>query len=231
MVPNAKPVTSEHPRQTADGKRRWVTKSGKVALIVCGVYLTVLAAHLSDTILSFFVMLGAFSAFYLVLYVGLPLAFLIWASCLIHRIAIRKKRRRVIWTAVKSAIITFGVIGLVFGFLGMIPRTVDTFGLGYWCHVKVWADVDEIRVWGRKWGARMGKFQSIPKTLWPASLRCMPFTDGALSYRRDDATVTLFEGGGHFHWGMTVAPEGTPVPDGPGVLKLEGGAWVWHQTH
>jgi hypothetical protein len=141
------------------------------------------------------------------------------------RLFIRKKRRAVIWTGIKYGIIVFGVMGFVFWFWGMIPPAAKTFTLGYWIHAKVWVDVEEVRSWKQKHPTAEGQITSDE---WPSSLKNMPMSYGRL-HHEGPSTVTLVEGGGFGHWGLTIAPKGTPIPDGWCVLKLEDGAWVWHE--
>jgi len=206
-----------------------MTISGKLALAVCIVHAGLFLVLLSGTTMSFILGIGMLSASYLVLYVGFPLAALLWAASMAYWIAMRQEWRRLIWTGVKYAIILLGSIGLGLWLIGMVPPTAKTFTLGYWLHVKVWADVDEIRTWAARRAPAHDSFRSIPQAQWPSCMRRMPFSFGTVWCDLDRSTVTFSEGGGFGHWGFTVAPKGTPIPDGWCVLRLEESAWVWHE--
>ena len=124
-----------------------VSLSGIFVIIICGVYVLLAFALLSGTILTGFIFIGIWSASFLVIYIGMPLACLVWAISMGYRIFIRKNRQLMIWTGIKYGIIVFGIMGLVFWLWGLVPPVDKTFTLGYWIHAKVWVDVEEVRRW------------------------------------------------------------------------------------
>ena len=211
--------------------RRRITISGMLALVVCVIHgLLFLALFSEDTEGSSILFFGMLSVYYLVIYVGFPLSVLLWGALMVYQVAVCKQRRRLIWRGVKYAVIILGAMGLTLWLIGTVPPTAKTFTVGYWFHAKVWADVDEIRAWAAEQNPAHDWFQSIPEKHWPSCLRRIPLSDGAVMYDPENSTVTFYEGGGFGHWGFTVAPKGTPVPEGWCVLRLEDGAWVWHES-
>jgi len=120
-------------------------------------------------------------------------------------------------------------MGLMIWPWGLVPPSAKTFTKGYWLHAKVWVNVEDLRNWAQKRGALSDPNEEVPWQEWPVCLRRMPMSHGTLLYKQQESTITLFEGSGFGHWGLTVAPEGTPIPDDWCVLKLEDGAWVWHE--
>ena len=124
-----------------------VSLSGKFTIIICCIYLLFIIAFLSGTILTGLIFIGIWSASFLVIYIGMPLACLAWVIGMVYRIFIRKNRRLMIWTGIKYGIIVFGIMGLVFWLWGLVPPCDKTFTRGYWIHAKVWVDVEEVRRW------------------------------------------------------------------------------------
>lgn len=209
---------------------RGMTVSCKLAIAICVFYSLAGIGLFSGTILSFFLSNGLVCASFLVLYVGIPLAFVVWALMMYSRVIVRRNRRSMIWAGMKYGIVIFGLMGLGFWLVGMIPPTAKTFTLGYWFHAKVWVDVDEIRAWAQTQDTELDSMATVPLADWPPCLRRMPLSYGSLRHNPSTSSTTFWEGGGFGHWGVTVAPKGTPLPDGWCVLKLEDGAWVWHDS-
>jgi hypothetical protein len=204
-----------------------VSLSGIFVIIICGVYVLLAFALLSGTILSAFIIIVIWSASFLVIYIGMPLACLVWAISIGYRIFIRKNRQLMIWTGIKYGIIVFGIMGLVFGLCGLVPPATKTFMLGFWIHAKVWLDTEEVRGWIKENQTSIDSNTNVPLSEGPFSLKMIAFYSGRLNYDKQNSTITMFQGSGFGHWGLTVAPKQTPIPNGWCVLKLEDGAWVW----
>jgi hypothetical protein len=144
-----------------------------------------------------------------------------------YRIFIRMNRQLMIWTGIKYGIIVFGIMGLVFGFCGLVPPAAKTFMLGFWIHAKVWLDAEEVRSWIKENQTSIEPNTNVPLAQGPFSLKMISLYSGRLNYDKQNSTITMFQGSGFCHWGVTVAPKPTPIPDGWCVFKLEDGAWVW----
>ncbi len=229
MLKQKPDANNARPENQSPEPHKKVSLSGIFVIIICGVYVLLTFAILSCTILTFLLFIGMWSASFLVIYIGMPLACLVWAISMGYRIFIRKNRQLMIWTGIKYGIIVFGIMGFVFWFWGSVPPTAKTFTLGYWIHAKVWLDTEEIRRWIKENQTSIDTNTNVPLAKWPSSLKMIPLQSGRLYYDKKNSTITLDEGGGFGHWGLTVAPKQTPIPDGWCVLKLEDGAWVWHE--
>lgn len=226
QIPEADSSCSENfPSKT----QAQVSLSGKVVIIICCIYLLLTIPFFFGTPLNFVLMNGMWSACFLVIYIGMPLACLAWAISIGYRIFIRKNRQSVILTGIKYGIIVFGIMGLVFWLWGMVPPTAKMFTFGYWIHAKVWVDVEEVRRWIKENEKSIEPNTNVPLAQWPSSLKMIPLYSGRLHYDKQNSTITLDEGGGFGHWGLTVAPKGATIPYGWFVLSLEDGAWVWHE--
>ena len=126
------------------------------------------------------------------------------------------------------AIVIIYAIGLVLWTIATI-QPARTFTAGYWCHAKIWADVEEVRTWAAKRKPSADRFEPISPEKWPASLRRMQVSGGRVTCDPKSLTVIFYEGVGYGHWGLTVAPIGTSPPAGRHAIELEDGAWVWHE--
>lgn len=224
-MPEIDAMPSEDVPPKADDR---ISVSGKLAICICVAYFLPGCGLHSGFPVGMALWMGMWSASLLVLYVGIPLAFLLWVLIIIYRVIVRKNRRGVIWTGIKYGIIVFGIMGLGFWMLGMVPPTAQTFTLGYWIQAKVWVDVDDVRKWTKEYKRSDEANERIPRVKWPTCLASIPLGRGQLLYDPEISSVTLVEGSGHGHWGLTVAPKGTPLPDYWCVMRLEDGAWVWH---
>ena len=212
-----------------------MTPSGIAALCVCGMYqllaFQMVVGLLSVPIVGILLLWAMWTVGYLVLYIGIPIAFVTWIFCIGYRVIIRKNKRIFIWTGIKYGIIIFGIMGLVFCGLGLDTPAAKTHMVGYWIHAKVWIDIDEIRDWMQEYRAVVKPDREIviPRDEWPSSLRSLGW--GALWYDPSQNTVTLHEGGGFVHYGLTVGPKGMQQAEHWWFpLKLEDGVWVWHDA-
>ena len=206
-----------------------MTRSGRFALAIVIIYAILLAGLCWGSIVGHVLFLGLLSAAYLAVYLAGPLAFILWAMFMAHRLFIRKDRGYIFRAGLKSGVIIFGTIGLVLWIIAMIPPSARTFTAGYWCHAKVWADVEEIRTWAVGRVPSADRFEHIPTDQWPASLRRTAVSGGRVTCDPKNFTVIFYEGGDSGHWGLTVGPKGTPPPADRHAIKLQDGAWVWHE--
>ncbi|NIP24248.1 MAG: hypothetical protein GWN67_02655 [Phycisphaerae bacterium] len=227
MLKKKPEANNARPENWPSEPNKQVSLSGIFVIIICGVYILLAFAFLSGTILTGLIFIGIWSASFLVIYIGMPLACLVWATSMGYRIFIRKNRQLMIWTGIKYGIIVFGIMGLVFGLCGLVPPTAKTFMLGFWIHSKVWLDAEEIRRWIKENQTSTDPNTNVPLAQGPFSLKMIALYSGRLNYDKQNSTITMFQGSGFGHWGLTVAPKGTPIPDGWCVKKLEDGAWVW----
>ena len=202
---------------------------GLLALVLVIIAVGIVVACVAVPTFGFILMMGFVASSYLVLYIGIPLATATWGLSLAYLVFARKEGWRVLWTGAKYGVIIFGTMGALFWVCGIIRPSAKTFTAGYWLHAKVWVDVEEVRTWAAERGAVSARVHEIPRREWPSSLRDMAWSPGWLEYDANSGTVTLVEGGGSGHWGLTVAPKGTPTPFGWCVYELEDGAWVWHE--
>ena len=208
---------------------RRISRGNRFALTIVIIYAILLAGLCWGGVVGFVVFLGLLSSAYLAVYVAGPLAFVLWAAFMAHRLFVRKDRGSIFRAGLKSAGIVFGTIGLVLWIVAMIPPSARTFTAGYWFHAKVWADVEEIRTWAARRAPSVDRFEPIGAEKWPASLRRMQVSGGTVTCDPKSRTVMFYEGGGFGHWGLTVAPPGTPLPADRYAIKLQDGAWVWHE--
>jgi len=205
-----------------------MTRSGRFALAIVIIYAILLGGLCWGGVVGHVLFLGLLSAVYLAVYVAGPFALVLWAAFMAHRFFARENRGSLFRAGLKSGIIIFGMIGLALWTIATI-RPARTFTAGYWFHAKIWADVEEIRTWAVKRTPSADRFEPIGAEKWPASLRRTQVFDGRVTCDPKDFTVIFYEGGGYGHWGLTVAPIGTSPPIGRYAMKLEDGAWVWHE--
>ena len=208
---------------------RQIGRSSRFALTIVILYAILFAGLCYGSSVGHVLFVGLLSSAYLAVYVAGPLAFVLWAAFMAHRLFVRKDRGAIFQAGLKSAGIIFGTIGLVLWIIAMIPPSARTFTAGYWCHAKVWADVEEIRTWAVGRVPSADRFEPIGADQWPASLRRMQVSGGTVTCDPKSLTVIFYEGGGFGHWGLTVGPIGTPPPTGRHAIKLEDGAWVWRE--
>jgi hypothetical protein len=205
-----------------------MTRSGRFALAIAIIYAILLGGLCWGGRVEHLLYRGLLSAAYPAVYIAGPLALVLWAVFMLHRFFARENRGFLCRAGLKSGIIIFGTIGLALWTVATI-RPARTFTAGYWFHAKIWADVEEIRAWAVKRTPSADKFEHIPEDQWPASLRRTQVFDGRVTCDPKNFTVIFYEGGGYGHWGLTVAPIGTSPPTGRYAIKLEDGAWVWHE--
>jgi hypothetical protein len=230
MLKKKPDANNARPENQSSEPHKKASLSGIFVIIICGVYVLLAFAILSCTILTFLLFIGMWSASFLVIYIGMPLACLVWAISMVYRFFIRKNRQSAIWTGIKYGIIVFGIMGLAFWSWGLFPPWDKTFMLGYWIHAKVWLDVEEVRTWIKENQTSIDPNTNVPLAQWPSSLKLLTLYSGysgGLHYDKQKSTITLHEGGAFVHYCLTVAPKQTPIPDGWCVKKLEDGAWVW----
>ena len=223
---------SDSDSSTTDSPRtagRPMSRSGKFALMIVVIYAVLFGGLCYGSLVGYVLFLGLLSAAYLAVYVAGPLGFVLWAAFMAHRLFIRKNRESIFRAGLKSGAIVFGTIGLVLWTVATIPPAARTFSAGYWFHAKVWADVEEIRAWAAKRTPSADRFEPIPADQWPASLRRMQIFGGTVTCDPKSLTVIFYEGGGYGHWGLTVGPPGTPLPADRHAIRLQDGAWVWHE--
>ena len=209
--------------------RRRISRSNRFALTIVIIYAVLFGGLCYGGVVGHVLYLGLLSAAYLAVYVAGPLAFVLWAAFMAHRLFAGEYRGSIFRAGVKSSVIVFGTIGLVLWTVATIPPGARTFAAGYWCHAKVWADVDEIRTWAARRTPSADRFEPIGAEKWPASLRRMQVSGGTVTCDPKSLTVIFYEGGGYGHWGLTVAPKGTPPPADRHAIRLQDGAWVWHE--
>jgi len=217
--------STDSPRSS--GRR--ISRSGRFAVAIVIIYALLLAGLCWGGIVGHVLFLGLLSAAYLAVYAVGPLAFVLWAAFMAHRLFVRKDRGYIFRAGLKSSVIVFGTIGLALWTVAAIPPGARTFSAGYWFHAKVWADVDEIRTWAAGHTPSADRFEPIGADQWPVSLRRMSVSGGTVTCDPKSLTVIFYEGDGYGHWGLTVAPPGTPLPADRYAIKLQDGAWVWHE--
>jgi len=210
------------------GARRRISRGGRFAVAIVIIYAILLGGLCWGGRVEYVLYLGLLSAAYLAVYLAGPLAFVLWAAFMTRRLFARKDRISIFRAGLKSGVIIFGTIGLVLWTIATV-QPARTFTAGYWCHAKVWADVEEVRTWAARRTPSADRFEPIGAEKWPASLRRMQVSGGTVTCDPKSLTVIFYEGGGYGHWGLTVAPIGTSPPAGRHAIELEDGAWVWHE--
>ena len=205
-----------------------MSRSNRFALTIVIIYAVLCAGLCCGGIVGFILFLGLLSAAYPAVYIAGPLALVLWAAFMAHRLFTGKDRGFIFRAGLKSGVIVFGTIGLVLWTVATI-QPAGTFTAGYWFHAKIWADVEEIRTWAVKRTPSVDRFEPIGADHWPASLRRMRVSGGTVTCDPRSLTVIFYEGGEYGHWGLTVGPPGAPLPAGRHAIKLENGAWVWHE--
>ena len=206
-----------------------MSRGNRYALAIIIMYLAGLAGLCCGGTVGLVLYTGLLASTFWGVYVAGPLALFLWAGFMAHRLFVRKDRISIFRAGLKSGVIVFGTIGLVLWIVATVPPSARTFTAGYWLHAKAWADVSEIRTWAAGRSPSDDRFEPIGADQWPASLRRMSVSGGTVTCDPKSLTVIFYEGGGFGHWGLTVAPPGTPPPADRHAIKLEDGAWVWHE--
>ena len=162
----------------------------------------------------------------LFVYVGIPVAFLLWAMLLARYFA-KAQGKRFVGYALKSGvmvIVSVGVLTMLSPFAvggGHVTQTA-----GMWFRMKAFADVGAIREWGEKVEMKkndrgvevyVGELPECVKKLRP----------GHVTVDSKTRAVNVDWGGGFGHWGLWVGPKGGDYRPGGFALKLEDGAYVW----
>ena len=134
-------------------------------------------------------------------------------------------------TAVKSSVISLGkLLVLLFIFSLFYGPGYKPFTLGYWIHTKIWLNPVQVRQWAANQLGSTNVCETIPHEQWPTSLKNTGSDEGSLYIDSKTKTLTLVEGGVFGHWGITIVQEKqTNDSSREYVLKLEKGAWVWHE--
>jgi hypothetical protein len=159
--------------------------------------------------------------------IALVAATIIWIIAML----IRRKRKFFCARAIRYAIIAFGGVGLIAGLACPMPRArvfqrqmqrqADVPAIRAWAEATLFADDD---VEANSLADHMLMYTG-PKP------ECMESITGhfRIHYHPVDRTVDLVFGGGFGHWGLRIAPLGTPPPQGDNTQPLEDGAWVWQE--
>lgn len=166
---------------------------------------------------------------YLWCYLGLlvaTVAFVMSYFVALRRLYGVKKR---LFLAFRRSVVLFGAIGLVLLPSPLVVPGYKTFTLGYWMHAKIWLNVDEVRNWSADSNIPCNESHEISREHWPSSLKrfCPGF--GTLSIHPETRTVTLTQGGGFGHWGVVIVPKKQKASPLGYAMKLDDGAWVWHE--
>lgn len=133
-------------------------------------------------------------------------------------------------SAVRWSVIVFGALGLVLGLSVLVVPGYKQFTAGYWIHSKIWLSPAEVRVWARSQKGTVDTTDTVPYRLWPSSLKLASLGSGRVYVDPVTKGVTLVDGGGFGHWGIKVTAPGDGESTGPNYfIKLEDGAWVWHE--
>lgn len=191
----------------------------------------VILAYAAATLAMFVPLLGwclaivVHCSFLVVLYVGIPAATLAWVVGMLVRVFLRRRRDRLVWTALKYAIISFGGMGILIGVATPMAPGYRMHLLGYSLHMKAWVNTEEVRRWAQSRPPATQPREGVPAEEWPASLRNVPYCMGYVTVNPTTRAVRFDEGGGFGHWGLVVAPRGTPTPKGD--IELEDGVWVY----
>lgn len=207
--------------------KRRMSRGGRIAWAIVIIYAAALVGLCCGGSVGLILYTGLIASAYLAVYLAAPLAFALWAGFMAHRLLVRKNRGSIFRSAMKSGVGVFGTIGIVLWVAAMIPPSARTLAAGYWIHAKTWSDVDEIRSWAARRDPSADRFEPIGADRWPASLRRMQVSGGTVTCDPKSLTVRFSEGGDFLHWGLTVAPPGTPRPVDRHAIMLEDGAWVW----
>jgi len=162
----------------------------------------------------------------LFVFIGVPVGFIVWAF-LVGIYYARAQGKGFAGYALKSAVVVMVSTGAI---AMMLPFATGggqvTFTAGFWCRMKTFADVVEIREWAQKVELKadestgfVGEAPYCVKTLRPQHVTVDSKTRAA----------TLAWGSGLWHWGLWVGPKGSEKQQWSFALKLEDGAYVWSQ--
>ena len=210
---------------------RWYSASTWVALVVFAIYV---ALTFGFPLIPLMIIAGSMEQ--VLLYFAPPIGLALWLGAMAVRIFVRRNRRQLVWTALRYAVIAFGgaglfVIAVASGTPGYIRKTKQVQR-----QMQEEADIAAIRAWvDTRFPASAASTNPayeapvvIPPDEQPACIRRISGFHTAL-YWPAKRELDLVFGGGFGHWGLTVAPEGTPMPESGHFLPLEDGAWVWHE--
>ena len=134
-------------------------------------------------------------------------------------------------SAARWSVIIFGALGFAL-FLSVFAIPGDKpFTLGYWIHTRIWLNTAQVRDWATHQKAAPGSDEAVPYAVWPLSLKLASLGSGRVRVDPETRPVLLVDGGGFGHWGIRIAgPDVADVSFGRNyALKLEPGAWVWHE--
>jgi hypothetical protein len=157
------------------------------------------------------------------------------AVCIVFPISLLVARRRgqnlrsSIVSAVRWSVVVFGAVGLVLGLSVLVVPGYKQFTLGYWIHSKIWLNPAQVRTWATSEKGTADRAETVPYKFWPSSLRLASLGSGRVYVDPLTKAVTLVDGGGFGHWGIKVAAPGDACTGPNYFIKLEDGAWVWHE--
>jgi hypothetical protein len=134
-------------------------------------------------------------------------------------------------SAVRWSVIAFVALGLVLFLSVFAIPGYKPFTLGYWIHARIWLNTAQVRDWATHHEATFGPHRAVPYATWPSSLKLASLGSGRVQIDPETKCVLLVDGGGFGHWGIRIAgPDAVDSSLGGNyALKLEPGAWVWHE--
>ena len=158
-------------------------------------------------------------------------ALLIWGLILSIRSFVLKEGRYLIWTAVRYAVIVFGIC--VVTFIVIAYRMNPNGGLDKFAEqIRQTADLSSIRTWAEGYQpsksdarTRSGDAVFVQADRWPDCIRALGPTK--VLYVLAEKRMTLIFVGRYWFWTFTVAPSGTKPENVNGKsVQLSDGIWV-----
>lgn len=199
----------------------------KITLLV----LVVLFVGTFVPILGLIVFIPFFCTGLLWCYSGIALACLTFPSAFLIRMRRAHRLLDSIASAARWSVILFGALGAVLMLSVFVIPGYKSFTLGYWIHARIWLNTAQVRDWAAHQKVTTDSAAAVPYPLWPSSLKRASLGSGRVRVDPETRSVLLVDGGGFGHWGIRIV--------GPGAadssfgrnyaLKVEPGAWVWHE--
>jgi hypothetical protein len=207
--------------------RSWEKKLFKITLLG----LAVLFVGAFVPILGLIVFIPFFCTALLWCYSGAAFVCLAFPVVFLIHMRSAHRLRTSVASAARWSVILFGVLGVVLMLSVFVVPGYKSFTLGYWIHAKIWLSTAQVRDWAAHQKGITDSAAGVPYSLWPSSLKLASLGSGRVQVDPETRSVLLVDGGGFGHWGIRVTgPDATDSSFGSNyALKVQPGAWVWHE--
>ncbi|MBN1513176.1 MAG: hypothetical protein JXB13_14265 [Phycisphaerae bacterium] len=218
------------PSSDPSPRREWLGPSGWIALAILLVYGMLTFVH---PFIPIVIVAGAMEE---LIFYGVPaLGGVLWVIAMFVRLRDRGACRPglVAWIAIRYAIVSVGVAGLMVMEIGSRTPGYIRFTARFREQMRESADVVAIREWVERVTAEQRGFSTEEaEILWlngeecPACVR--ELRPMYVMVDVEEGAVDLIFGGGLGHWGIHIGRPGASPPAGY-TLPMEDGVWVWHE--